>query len=97
MQLTTEYQSHSGAVNTGSSPKVQYAYANCSANTVRRTQATYPDATAIDYDYGSANGNHDMLSVPKQLKNGATVLVDYSHLGVDRKGVIKGSVLTIDN
>jgi len=84
MQLTTEYQSHSGAVNTGTSPKVQYAYADGSSSTIRRTQVTYPDATAIDYDYGTGSGNQDMLSVVKQLKNGATVLVDYSHLGVDR-------------
>ena len=34
-QLTADYQSHSGAVNTGSSPKVQYAYASGSANTIR--------------------------------------------------------------
>ena len=29
-QLITEYQSHSGAVNTSSTPKVQYAYTEMS-------------------------------------------------------------------
>jgi len=37
----------------------------------------------IDYDYGSG-GTQDMTGVVKQIKNGATVLVDYSQLGVDR-------------
>jgi hypothetical protein len=37
-QLITEYQSHSGAVNTGSTPKVQYAYVEMAsgANSSRR-------------------------------------------------------------
>ena len=30
-QLTAHYQSHSGAVNTGTSPKVQHGYASVSA------------------------------------------------------------------
>lgn len=39
-QLIAEYQSHSGAVNTGSTPKVQYGYANGSANTIRPPSLT---------------------------------------------------------
>ncbi len=36
-QLANEYQSHSGAVTTSTSPKVQYGYASGSANTIRPT------------------------------------------------------------
>jgi len=50
----------------------------------RLSQLTYPDATAIDHSYGTGSGNEDMMGVVKQVKNGATVLTDYSHLGVDR-------------
>src|SRR6266446_5399012 len=34
-QLTTDYQSHAGAVNVATTPKTQYAYADGSTNTVR--------------------------------------------------------------
>ncbi|MCW5555098.1 MAG: RHS repeat-associated core domain-containing protein [Verrucomicrobiae bacterium] len=84
MQLTKEYQSHSGAVNTGSTPKAQYAYADGSGNYVRRTSLTYPDATAITSDYGSSNAVDDVLNRIKQLQLSSTVLVDYSYLGQGR-------------
>jgi len=80
--LTKEYQSHSGAVNTGSSPKAQYAYSDGSSNHARRTSVTYPDSTVIDYDYGSSGGAEDVLNRVKQIKSGSTVLVEYSFLGV---------------
>ena len=83
-QLETEYQSHSGAVNTSTSPKVQYGYANGSSNTIRRTDVTYPDGTQFDYAYGDANKKDDMLSRIYQIKDGSTVLVEYDKLGVDR-------------
>jgi len=50
-QITTDYQAHDGAVNTSTTPKVQYGYANRSANTVRPTSITYPDGRVITYDY----------------------------------------------
>lgn len=80
-QLTTEYQSHNGAVNTGTTPKVQYAYTNGSANHARRTSVTYPAGTVISMDYGTASAADDVLNRVKQLKNSTTVLVDYSYLG----------------
>jgi hypothetical protein len=79
-QLTSEPQSHSGAVTTGT-PKVQYGYTNGSANHARRTSITRPDNTAIDLDYGSSGSADDVLNRLKQLKSGSTVLVDYSYLG----------------
>ncbi len=55
-QLTKEYQSHSGAVNTGTSPKVQYAYSEMSggANHSRPTAMIYPNGRQIDYNYTAA-------------------------------------------
>src|SRR5205823_2044539 len=43
-QLITEYQAHSGAVNTSTSPKVQYTYSEMAggANHSRLTSITYP-------------------------------------------------------
>jgi RHS repeat-associated protein len=83
-QLITEYQSHSGAVNTGGTPKVQYAYADGSANHVRRTSMTYPDGRVTTYDYGAANGTDDLLSRITSLKQGTTIMAGYSYLGLDR-------------
>lgn len=54
-QLTKEYQSHSGAVNTSTSPKVIYAYTEMasSANHSRLTSMTYPNGRVIGYNYAS--------------------------------------------
>ena len=51
-QLTTEYQSHSGAVNTSTTPKVQYAYTEMSGgvNNSRMTSMTYPNGRVITYN-----------------------------------------------
>lgn len=88
MQLGAEYQSHGGTVDTGTTPKVQYAYANGSSNTIRRTQVTYPNGTDLDLDYGSANGNDDMMSRPSKLLVSSADLVAYQYLGVDRRVVV---------
>jgi RHS repeat-associated protein len=83
-QLTADYQSHSGAVNTGSSPKVQYAYASGSANTIRPTTVTYPNGRVVTYGYNASNSMADALSrVAAVIDNdgGATHLADYSYLG----------------
>jgi YD repeat-containing protein len=54
-QVTAEYQSHSGAVNTSTMPKVQYAYSEMSggANHSRLTQTVYPQGATVNYSYGS--------------------------------------------
>ncbi len=54
-QLTGEYQSHSGAVNTSTTPEVQYAYVAMSggANNSRLTSMTYPNGYVLDYNYAS--------------------------------------------
>lgn len=81
-QLTTEYQEHGGAVNTSTSPKVQYAYTDGSANHTRPTSLTYPDSRVISYDYGTSNGTDDLLSRIVSIKQSTTVLAGYSYLGV---------------
>ena len=55
-QLTTEYQAVSGAVNTSTTPKVQYAYTEMSggANHSRPTSLTYPDGRVVGYNYYDA-------------------------------------------
>lgn len=83
-QLTADYQSHSGSVNTGSSPKVQYAYASGSANTIRPTTVTYPNGRVVTYGYDSSNSMSDALSRVAAViddDGGATRLADYSYLG----------------
>jgi len=64
-QLTTEYQSHSGAVNTSTTPKVQYAYSEMAggANHSRLTNMTYPSGYVVSYNYSiGLNGNISRLS-----------------------------------
>jgi hypothetical protein len=55
-QITHDYQANGGAVNTSTTPKVQYGYASGSANTIRPTAITYPNGRIITYDYGTADG-----------------------------------------
>ena len=83
-QLTHDYQSHSGAVNTSTTPKVQYAYANGSANTIRPTSITYPEGRVITYAYGTTNGTNDAASRIESIVGddvASTHLADYAHLG----------------
>jgi YD repeat-containing protein len=55
-QLSVEYQSHSGAVNTTSTPRVGYQYDYTgSVVTARPSQLTYPTATrTLAYEYGTS-------------------------------------------
>jgi RHS repeat-associated protein len=78
-QLATEYQEHNGAVNTGTSVKVQYAYANGAANTIRRTGVTYPNGRTVNYLYNS--GDDNALSRVSSFNDGAP-LVAYTYLGL---------------
>ena len=55
-QLTAEYQSNGGAVDTYTTPVVQYAYTEMAGgvNNSRLTSMTYPDGYVLDYNYGTA-------------------------------------------
>ena len=79
-QPVTEYQEHTGAVNTGTSKKVVYDYADGAANTIRPKGLTYPDGTAITADFGSALAGN--LSRPDAVKESASTLASFKYLGL---------------
>ncbi len=79
-QLTIEYQSHSGAVNTSTSPKVQYSYSTLDSNNRSRlTGVTYPNGRAISYNYTSGLGSN--ISRLSSIADGSTTLESYQYLG----------------
>jgi RHS repeat-associated protein len=86
-QLITEYQELGGAVNTGTSPSVQYAYSEMAgnANHSRLVSMTYPSGRVVHFIYG---GVDDSISRLSQLADddgmGApgTVLEEYAYLGL---------------
>jgi RHS repeat-associated protein len=80
-QLTQEYQSHSGAVNTSSTPSVQYTYTElASGNNSRLTTVTYPDNYAVTYNYGS--GLDSSISRLTSLSDSTGTLESYLYLGL---------------
>lgn len=83
-QLTTQYQSHSGAVNVGTTPSVQYGYANGSANTIRPTSYRFPNLRIINLNYGTAAGLNDQLSrIGSLIDNTTSIhLADYTYVGL---------------
>jgi RHS repeat-associated protein len=82
-QLTAEYQSHSGAVNTSTTPKVQYAYSEMAggANHSRPTSITYPNGKVLTYNYSS--GLNDSISRLSSLSDSTGTLESYDYLGLD--------------
>ncbi|MCZ2341705.1 MAG: hypothetical protein LC104_07900 [Bacteroidales bacterium] len=51
MQLAEQYQEHTGAVSTGTTPKIGYGYADGSMNTIRPVSMMYPNGRALGYLY----------------------------------------------
>ena len=85
-QLSADYQAHSAAVNTSTTPKVGYAYADGSANTVRRTALTYPNGRVISLGYGASGGMNDALSRLDTIADagpGGNTLANFAYLGMD--------------
>ena len=79
-QPVTEWQEHGGHVNAGS-PKVQYTYADGSANTIRPTGITYPDGTTtIATDYNSTQAS--ALSRPDRISGSGGVIASWQYLGL---------------
>jgi len=96
-QVTHDYQAHGGAVNTSTTPKVQYGYASGSSNTIRPTTITYPDGRVVTYDYGTSGGKDDALSRIASIVDddaGSTHLADYSYLGL---GPARGLLPTVNS
>jgi RHS repeat-associated protein len=60
---------------------VQYNYADGSANTIRRTKVTYPNARTLDLGYGAGGGNDDQLGRVQQLTLGGVDVVGYLYFG----------------
>jgi RHS repeat-associated protein len=86
-QLITEYQEHSGAVNTETTPSVQYAYSEMAdeANHSRLVSMTYPDGRVLEYNY--ASGLDDNISRLTSLSDNSGTLESYDYLGLG--GVVR--------
>jgi len=88
--LQTDYQSHSGAVNTSTTPKVGYAYADGTDNTIRLETITYPNGRALNYAYGTSGSVDDLLSRVTGIGDSVTnPMVAYTKLGLDRTVVMQ--------
>ena len=83
-ELITEYQSHSGAVNLSTTPKVQYAYSFVATsggpNHSRLVSMTYPNGRVLNYTYNS--GVDDRISRLSSLSDNSATLEAYSYLGL---------------
>ncbi len=83
-QQTAEYESHIGAVVVGTTPAVQYGYADGSTNTIRPTSIAYPNARVLSYSYGAAGSIEDAVSRIAALvdNDGVTQLAAYDYIGL---------------
>jgi RHS repeat-associated protein len=81
-QLITEYQSSSGAVNTSTTPKVQYAYSQMAggANHSRPITITYPNGRVLNYNYNT--GLDDSISRLSSISDSGVTLESYSYLAL---------------
>jgi RHS repeat-associated protein len=77
-QLMQEWQAHGGAVNTSTSPNVQYTYKEAAngANNSNLLTIVYPNGRTLTYNY-------DGISRLTSIADGATTLESYSYLGLD--------------
>jgi RHS repeat-associated protein len=82
-QLITEYQSTSGAVNTSSTPKVQYAYSQMAGGTnhSRLISMTYPNGRVLNYNYNA--GLDGSISRLSSISDTSATLEQYAYLGLD--------------
>jgi RHS repeat-associated protein len=85
-QLQTQYQEHGGPVNTSTSLKVQYVYADGSANTIRPTGVTYPNLRNLAYDYAAGTPDDKLSRIGSltfdNVTTGSTTVAGYSYLGL---------------
>jgi RHS repeat-associated protein len=80
---TGEYQSVSGAVNTSTTPEVQYGYSDPSTGS-RQTSMTYPNGRVIDYDYntGIDNAIGRVSAIADAAGSDAGTLQSYTYQGL---------------
>ena len=88
-QVTGEWQSHSGAVNTSNPPQVQYNYTYGSNSSTgqtysRLTSMTYPNGRQLDFVYNSGlDSNISRVSgLSDDSGTGAGNIESYSYLGL---------------
>lgn len=84
-QLTKEYQSHSGVVNTGTTKKVEYTYSEMAsgANHSRRTSVIYPTGSrTLTYSYGTSGALDDRISRLVSLAFAGTTAETYTYMGL---------------
>ncbi len=79
-QLETQYQEYGGEVDTGSSVKVEYDYADGSENTIRPELVKYPNGRELEYLYD--NPAADKLSRVRTLRWDGTNVCRYGYLGL---------------
>ncbi|WP_162668091.1 polymorphic toxin-type HINT domain-containing protein [Gemmata massiliana] len=83
-QLITEWQSHSGAVVTSTTPKIQYAYnfnGSGTTNQSRLTSITYPSGYVLTFNYSS--GINTAISRLSSLSDPNGAVESYDYLGLD--------------
>ncbi len=88
-QITTTYQSYSGAVNTSTTPKVQYTYDATATSSVfsaqhRQQTTVYPSGRTVYYDYGTSGAAYDRLSQVRTIydtNSSGTALATYDYNG----------------
>jgi RHS repeat-associated protein len=80
-QLTQEYQSVNGAVNTATTPSIQYVYTEMAggANNSRLTEVIYPDGYTVNYNY--AAGLDNSISRVSSVSDNTGTLESYQYLG----------------
>jgi hypothetical protein len=88
-QLVTEYQAHGGAVNTSTSPQVNYTY-QLAAGASRLSSLTYPDGRVLHFGYDNSVLDNDISRVdyladdnPASGQAVGIHLQDYLYLGLN--------------
>ncbi|MCA8991914.1 MAG: hypothetical protein KDA88_08040 [Planctomycetaceae bacterium] len=83
-QSITAWQAHAGAVDTMTTPKVQYEFVDGTGNTIRPTKLTYPNSRYLSYYYGTDDSINESASRVEYFYDsdgGATRFAEYSYLG----------------
>src|SRR5262249_15322799 len=82
-QLTNEWQSHSGWVNTSTTPQVQYGWNLMAggANNNRLVSMTYPNGRVLNYNY-NAGVDTSISRLTSISDSSAPYLEWYSYLGL---------------
>jgi RHS repeat-associated protein len=93
-QLVTDQQSHSGTVNTSTSPKTQYTYDDGSLNEVRPTSLTYPNGRVVYYNYNDAGDTAGTSAAINRIAaicssstrgtSDSNVIASYDYVGLNR-------------